>query len=566
MNYTRLIELFQTEILLVVAALVVLAADIAFLRRKSHGLRVGVAVAISSVAILAALGLTEVPASLKGGYEEYSRTIAEADAEDTKAKETPVSAEVLKQKKAQIRAKFYREENAKDYGIGVVWGWNNPKSIVLVLGLLTFLLIAGTSRMKNPAEHVAVTLFALAGITLMCVAQNLLVIFLAVELASLSLYVLAGFDKTRPESAEAGLKYFLYGGTAAAFLLFGLSLIYGLTGELGLAAVGIKLAALPPSPLLVIAMSMVFVGFGYKVAAAPFHLWAPDTYQGAPTTSAALIASASKVGGFVLLASMLRAFSLEGPDSSFALQVDSEKLIAAAPIGGSFVVLAVLIVASLLLGNVAALVQSNVRRLLAYSAIAHAGVLLIAAQNCTSWKIAGFNAWSNLLYYLLTYGLATVGAFGVVAVLENNGGCQKISDLKGLWWRSRLLTGTLLVFILSLAGVPPLAGFFAKFRVFLDGFQVSGALPGATGTVLFGVVLLGVAMSAVALYYYLQILKAAFVANPEKGTASATPVKVPWPAAVALVLAAAGLVVLSVIAARPPTRNPATIGLSHSAF
>ena len=166
-------------------------------------------------------------------------------------------------------------------------------------------LAPGVVRLRHPAEYVAVILFSAAGFSLMAVVQHLLLAFLAIELASLSLYVLAGFDKDRPESSEAALKYFLFGGTAAAFLLFGFSLLYGLTGTLDLPGMSVVMAASGFHPLLAVAMVMILVGFGYKAAAAPFHLWAPDAYQGAPGPAAAFIASASKLAGFVLFTRLL---------------------------------------------------------------------------------------------------------------------------------------------------------------------------------------------------------------------------------------------------------------------
>ncbi len=392
-----------------------------------------------------------------------------------------------------------------------------------LLGLsgLTLLLIAGTSRLRHPAEHVALTLFATVGFSLMVTANNLLLVFLAFELSSITLYILAGFDKSSPASAEAALKYFLYGSVAAAFLLFGFSLLYGLTGEIELAELGAKLSVLPASPLLVIAWIMILAGFGYKAAAAPFHLWAPDAYQGAPAPSAALIAAGSKLAGMLLLVRLFAeiGFSPLGP----ALQT----------------ALALLIAASLLLGNVAALVQSNFRRLLAYSAIGHAGIVLLMIGIAPADPQMAFG---DVLYYLLTYGLASVGAFGVAAVLEaNDARGQKLSDFAGLWQRSPFLTICLLVFILSLAGVPPLAGFFAKFNAFYD---VLGSLDSAalTSSPFFWLVLLAIAMSAVALYYYLQVLKQAFIAPAEE----TRPLRIALPATTALLFAAAGIVLLGI--------------------
>lgn len=369
---------------------------------------------------------------------------------------------------------------------------------VLLLALLTLGTLPALRVQRHPAEYVAVLLFATTGFLVMAAAQQLLLVFLAIELASLSLYVLAGFDKTRPESAEAGLKYFLFGGMAAAFLLFGFSLLYGLTGSIELPKISAALQAGGSAPLLYVALAMIVVAFGFKAAAAPFHLWAPDVYQGAPAGSAALIASASKLAGIVVF---LRLFwhGLAGVGGSFAAPLDSP---------GWLTLLAILAGGSLLLGNLAALAQTSVRRLLAYSAIGHAGVMLLGVM------VAGRSGIGPLFYYVFTYGLATVGAFGVIGIVERHAGrCDSISDLAGLYRRSPLLAICLLVYLLSLAGVPPLAGFFGKFSVFAGALQTAGmASPAGALT------LLAIALSAVALYYYLIVLKTAWVSAPASGS------------------------------------------------
>jgi NADH-quinone oxidoreductase subunit N len=390
---------------------------------------------------------------------------------------------------------------------------------VLVLALFTLGVVAGARPERHPAEYVAIILLATSGFTLMAAANQLLIGFVALELASLSLYVLAGFAKDRRASAEAALKYFLFGGMASAFLLFGFSLIYGVTGELELGRIAVVLAHGATSPLLAIALAMVLVAFGFKSAAAPFHLWAPDAYQGAPTPSAALIASASKLAGFTLFLRLLWP-GLGALAGDVSIPGNG---------GGWLTPVALLAAASLLLGNLAALAQSNLRRLLAYSAIAHTGVMLlgvIAAQ------IAGPGP---LFYYVATYGVAVSGAFGVAAVLERHGGGGKITDLAGLSRRSPLLGGCLAVFILSLAGIPPLAGFFGKFAVFAAALKLGG-LAGPAGWL----TILAILLSAVALYYYLLVLKEALVSAPAP---DAPPIHVPAAAALALV-AAAGLLVV----------------------
>jgi NADH-quinone oxidoreductase subunit N len=393
---------------------------------------------------------------------------------------------------------------------------------VLLLSALTMGMVTSLPRLRHPAEYVAVILFATIGFTLMAVAQQLLIAFLALELASLSLYVLTGFDKTRIESAEAGLKYYLFGGMSAAFLLFGFSLLYGLTGSIELNEIALRLRTLPADPLLIVALVMVLVAFGFKAAAAPFHLWAPDVYQGAPAPSAALIASASKLAGFTLFGRLLWAGF--APAAGDALSLDR----AGTP--GWVSVAVVISAVSLVLGNLGALAQSNVRRLLAYSAIAHAGALLLGVI------VGGSAGPAPLFYYAATYGLATVGAFGVIAVVDGHSRCNDLSDLAGLYRRSPLLAGCLFVFILSLAGIPPLAGFFGKFVVFAFALKING-LAGPAGWL----ALLAIAMSAVSLYYYVLILKQALVVRSETDDSRIT---VPLGPAAALGLAASLIVAL----------------------
>jgi len=273
------------------------------------------------------------------------------------------------------------------------------------------------------------------------------------------------------------------------------------------------------SPLLVVALVMVLVAFGFKSAAAPFHLWAPDVYQGAPTASSAFIASASKLAGFALFARLL----WQGLDPV----AGNVSTLQGAP--GWLPAVAVVAAASMLLGNFGALAQVNVRRLLAYSAIAHAGNLLLGVI------AVGRSGWAPLFFYAATYGLATVGAFGVIAVVERAGPCQNLTDLAGLHRRSPLLAGCLAIFILSLAGIPPLAGFFGKFYVFAAALQLGG-ISGPAG----GLALLAIALSALALYYYLIVLKQALVAAP---AANAGRIVVPPVVKVTLAIAA-GLIVL----------------------
>jgi NADH-quinone oxidoreductase subunit N len=375
------------------------------------------------------------------------------------------------------------------------------KIICLALAFFTVMLARGGQTPRHRGEYLAVLLLATIGLMLLVGSEELLMIFIGLELTGLSLYVMAAFDKTDPRSAEAGLKYFLFGSTASAFTLFGLSLVYGMCGTTGLATIGQKLATGPVQPLLAAGIVMTLIGFAFKIAAAPFHLWAPDTYQGAPISSAAFIASGSKVASFVVLGKIvLVAF---GPAQGSAAWH--------AMIAGWAPVLASLAALSIVIGNLAALAQTNVRRLLAYSAVAHAGYTLLGLV------AGGREGFGATLFYTTIYAFTLVGAFAVVATVRHETGGDDFKSFAGLWSRSPLLSGCMAIFMLSLAGLPPLAGFFGKFYLFTAALR-SGGNQG-----LLWLVALALLGSFVSLYYYLAVLKAIFVDDPETGTRNAGP-------------------------------------------
>jgi NADH-quinone oxidoreductase subunit N len=408
---------------------------------------------------------------------------------------------------------------------------------LLLFTILTLVLTTESRFTTHLGEYYAVVLFATVGMMLLVGAEDILMIFVSLELTSLALYILAAFDKRDRRAAEATLKYFLFGGMAAAMTLFGFSLIYGLAGSTHLPEIAQRLAEpggfagrLPETmlkpdldPLLMAAIVLTITGFGFKVAAAPFHLWAPDVYEGAPLPSVALIATGSKVAGFVVLAKVA-AVGLAGVAGNASL---------ARYAPGWLPLVALLAAGSMVLGNLAALSQSNVRRLLAYSAIAHAGYMLLGVISSDAPGAAGL---APLLYYLLTYGLATLGAFAVVSVVRDRTGGDTLAHFEGLSRRSPILALCLMVFLLSLAGIPPLAGFLGKFYVF------SAVLVAAPGEVrLLGLVVLAVATSALSLYYYLQVLKRVYVV--ETGPASTAVDAVPT-ATLVVIVGLAGAVVL----------------------
>ncbi|HVV00620.1 MAG TPA: NADH-quinone oxidoreductase subunit N [Verrucomicrobiae bacterium] len=371
------------------------------------------------------------------------------------------------------------------------------QAALLVLVILAILLSMEAGFSEHCGEYIATLLFVALGLLFLSSTEDLLMIFAALELTSLSLYVLTAFSKGSAASAEAALKYFLFGGMTAACTLFGFSLLYGISGSTNLAGIGAALKSGGMSPFAMMAIVMTLAGLGFKVAAAPFHLWAPDTYEAAPAPSAALIASGSKVAGFVVLAKVL---------------VVGFAGVAGAAGWGRFIqgwapVVAAIAIVSMVVGNFAAIVQTSVRRLLAYSAVAHSGYVLVGLLAHSGQSVAAMS------YYVITYALTLIGAFGVVAIVREANGGDSLRDFAGLSKRSPLVAFSMLIFILSLAGIPPLPGFFGKFFVF------TAALNGnAANYALLWLVLTALALSAVSLYYYLKVLKHIYVSPAEAQT------------------------------------------------
>lgn len=419
---------------------------------------------------------------------------------------------------------------------------------ILALTALTLLLLIDSDFTPHAGEFVAVILISATGGLLIAAAQDLLVIFIGLELLSLGLYVLTAFAKSSAKSAEAAIKYYLFGGMSAAFLLFGFSYFYGLSGTTSLAGVSSAIGNAGTSPLVYVAWILVVTGLGFKIAAVPFHLWAPDAYEGAPAPAAAFIASVSKVASFTLLLTVC--FNSLGFGSTIAGDTGLASGFLARFYGSAIHLGSVLLIvaaASMIAGNLAALAQTSIRRLLAYSAIAHAGYILLGIATrpkvsgltdlpglAISQRYAEFASANAVLYYVLTYGLTTVGAFGVVGVVERAAGSDKLDAFLGLHKRNPMLAAVLLVLFLSLAGIPPLAGFWAKFNLF------AAVLGASAGPVPFALVALAIAMSAVSLYYYLQVLKQAYVMK----SADDSPIRVHPATLLVLLTIAAAVVVL----------------------
>jgi NADH-quinone oxidoreductase subunit N len=356
----------------------------------------------------------------------------------------------------------------------------------------------------DSGEFYALVLFATGGMMLLAAAGDLVVVFLALEIMSLSLYVLAGLFRPEVTAAEASMKYFLLGAFASSFLLYGIALIYGATGATNLDRIA---AAGARSPLAVLGLGLVLVGFGFKISSVPFHMWAPDVYQGAPTSVAALIATGSKAAAFAALIRLLLV-ALPG---------------AQAPLGPVLWVAAVL---TMTVGNVVAIAQSNLKRMLAYSSIAHVGYMLVGLV------AGGMPGAGAVLFYLLAYTFTTIGTFGVLALGARAGAeAVAVGDYAGLARRHPALAAVLTLFLLSLVGIPPLAGFVGKFYVF-------GAAVRA-GYVWLAVI--AVLNSAVAAYYYLRIVVYMYMREPQGEAAHWAPSVA---GGLALAIALVGVVVL----------------------
>jgi NADH-quinone oxidoreductase subunit N len=378
----------------------------------------------------------------------------------------------------------------------MVMSYADPLSQLVKMGLLVMVIFTLGLSMdseftRHVGEYISLILFSTVGMMLLISATDLLLFFVSLELTSLSLYILCGFNGLKKASTEAALKYLLLGGISAAFTLFGLSYLYGATGETNIFRIAAKFTGVFPvkDPLLMVSLVMIAIGFGFKIAAAPFHLWAPDVYQGAPNPSAAFIASSSKLAGFFVFGRIiLVAFKGSAGLGSWH-QFET----------GWLPLIALISAASMVIGNVGALAQKDVKRLLAYSAIAQGGYTLLGLLANTQQGVC------SVIFYMFTYGLTVIGTFAVVGIVERKRGATRLADFAGFAKNEPAIAFCMMVFMLSLAGIPPLAGFFGKFYLF------SSVVAGAKNLGLLWLVILGIATSAVSLYYYLQVLKQVYV-------------------------------------------------------
>jgi NADH-quinone oxidoreductase subunit N len=402
---------------------------------------------------------------------------------------------------------------------------NDPMGHLLAAfaGIATMMTLAYArptlaARDMLKGEFFTLALFVLLGISVMTAANNFLIVYLGLEVMSLSLYALTALRRDHSESTEAAMKYFVLGALASGFLLYGLSMMYGATGSLEIPQVFERIASGQINKaVLVLGVVFVVAGLAFKLGAVPFHMWVPDVYQGAPTAVTLLIGGAPKLAAFAIMMRLLVGGML-------GLAADWQQM------------MAVLAVASLVVGNFAALAQSNLKRMLAYSTIAQMGFVLLgmsAGVIGNSTALAG-NAYSAAMFYMLTYVLTTLGTFGMIMYLSRQGfEAEEIEDFAGLNQRSPWTAGVMAIFLFSLAGIPPMAGFYAKLAVLqaLVGTNVGGYITLAVVAVL---------LSLVGAYYYLRVVKVMYF-DPAKTHASESGER---SAGVSALLAVNGLAVL----------------------
>ncbi len=347
---------------------------------------------------------------------------------------------------------------------------------ILVIAIAAIVILTSFEYMAvqkiRAGEYYALILFSAVGMGLMSSAVELVLIFIALEISSISTYILTGFRRNAASSSESSLKYFLLGSFATAFFLYGVAMMFGATGSTNIDDISHALRSGPVPVLVYVATALMFVGLGFKVAAAPFHIWTPDVYEGAPAPIVGFMSTAPKAAAFAVLLRVV--FSINAP--------------------GRFWFVWIAAALSMTIGNLGALVQTNVKRLLAYSSIAHAGYLLVAFAMTADNSANGISA---AMFYSAAYAAMNVGAFAVVSHFANAGERYvTLEDYEGLGRSSPLLAATLTIFLLSLIGIPMTGGFFAKFYVF------SAALKNN----LIWLTLIGVANSAIGAYYYLRII------------------------------------------------------------
>lgn len=389
-------------------------------------------------------------------------------------------------------------------------------NLVFCLGFILTALISLRTLPKegyNYSEYYIVMMGALLGMMFMASAGDLIMVFIGIETLSISLYILAGFARKREESNEAAMKYLLLGAFATGFMLYGISLIYGATGYTALYQ-AVKEMGTPPSTLFIAGFALLLVGLLFKASLVPFHMWAPDVYQGAPTPIAAFMSTGAKAAAFAVLYRVLMVFFQDYTDTTTIFWYKP---------------LFIISILSMTIGNITAIVQTSVKRMLAYSSIAHAGYLLMAIL---SWNAAGSKA---MMFYLLSYTLMNMGAFGVVALMRRGDNSNEhLASFAGLSKKAPFLAAMMMLFMFALAGIPPTAGFLGKFLIFAAAVQKQ----------LYVLVIFGVINAVISVYYYLRVIVVMYMSEPDENTASPEPVGIF--AGLALIISAAGIIAIGI--------------------
>ncbi len=348
--------------------------------------------------------------------------------------------------------------------------------VIIVVAFLWFLMAEGFFKEEsNMTDHYALVLFALVGAVMMVSYNNMAMLFLGIEILSIPMYILAGSNKTDVSSNEAAFKYLIMGAFATGFLLFGIALIYGATGSFDLSEIADALATGTLSSIFYVGVLLMLIGMAFKVSAAPFHFWAPDVYQGAPTVITAFMATIVKTAAF---AAFLKLFTTAfvGAHGSWEN------------------VVWVMAALTLLVGNITAVVQTSTKRMLAYSSVAHAGYMLLALLAGNSYSNSG------ILFYAAAYSIGSIATFCIVNMIANARGTDRVDSFNGLAKTNPFLAIVMTIALLSLAGIPPTAGFFAKYYIFTSAF-VAGNV---------GLVLIAIIASLIGVYYYFRLIIAMY--------------------------------------------------------
>jgi NADH-quinone oxidoreductase subunit N len=390
--------------------------------------------------------------------------------------------------------------------------------VVILIGVALVIINSMSYMDKNEdmyqGELYSMLLFAALGAMLMVSSADLITLFIGLEILSISSYCLAGFRKFQAKSSESALKYVVLGGTASAFILYGMSFLYGLTGSTSLVEIGAAMGPLYDQYPYLIIMSLFFIiaGFGFKISIVPFHMWAPDVYEGAPTPITGFLATVSKIAGFAILLRIL--FVGFGP-------IYQEW----------FFIIAVIAALTMIVGNVVALVQSNVKRLMAYSGIAQAGYLLVPVAALLHINIT----MSMIVYYALAYVFMTLGAFAIISHVTEDAKNEDLSSFAGLHKRSPFLAHTMTVFLLSSAGLPLTAGFVGKIYIFL----------GVITSQMYWLGIVMIVTSTISFFYYFAIIKQMYMRDPKEENSE---LKTPTSISVVVIISVVGTIGLALFA------------------